>query len=444
MSRRNISRARFRAVILPTSQSAEKIITLMAATGSVCNFSAADFASALDNQNSIIKVAITQNISYADPYSNVVAQKTFQSGYGEQQIYTASPRIALNQSSVRPVFAPFSASCQSVGAVANWGNEKYVSTPGILDGQSQPICIKQEYFVVEGLLEQSIESLKSAITDLVSWDIRANLLDLSGIKFVVPAPGASPESGYTGGEWAVATNFKNMLPGDRLTFKYAKWLRDKIFYQFRPPGFGRGADSHAILITSYELNDALRTDAPLNNALNVSTQGSFADGHDAQWSYAFIDSNFRGIKFAIDPTPLRFDTIDGNGNPQLIEAYATTNTNSAGKTWQVRPAWENANYEISFMIFSNTAFARLTPEAFNGEGAAKFGNSMFGGELEWFNQKESCNRWGDLGWFQFRIVRAIQPMFPHFVVAISSKRCRGSFTDSTSTCAGVTDVNVTI
>lgn len=416
----------------------------MSATGSICDFDPADFASALSDQNSIIKVAITQNISFADPYSNIVEQDTFESGYGEQQVYTATPRVAMNQSAVRPVFTTFSESCQLTPTVANWGNERYVSTPGILEGQSQPICVKQQYFVVEKLLTQSVDALKQGITDTVAWDIRAQLLDLSGIKFTVPAPGAAPETGFRGAEWAVATNFGNGLPGDRLTFQYAKWLRDKVFYQYRPPGFGRGADSHAILITSYELNDALRTDAPVNNTLVASTTGSYKDGHDGLWNYAFIDSNFRGLKFAIDPTPLRFDSIDGDGNPQLIEPYETVATNDNGSTWQIRSDWENANYEVSFMIFSKTAFARMTPEGFSGEDGAKFPTGMFGGELEWFNPKESCNRWQDFGWFQFRIVRSIQPKFPHFVAAIISKRCRGAFTDATDTCVDITDSDVTV
>lgn len=416
----------------------------MATSQSICDFDPEVFASSLADQNSIIKVAITQNISFADPYSNIVEQDTFESGYGEQQVYTATPRVAMNQSAVRPVFTTFSESCQLTPTVANWGNERYVSTPGILEGQSQPICVKQQYFVVEKLLTQSVDALKQGITDTVAWDIRAQLLDLSGIKFTVPAPGAAPETGFRGAEWAVATNFGNGLPGDRLTFQYAKWLRDKVFYQYRPPGFGRGADSHAILITSYELNDALRTDAPVNNTLVASTTGSYKDGHDGLWNYAFIDSNFRGLKFAIDPTPLRFDSIDGDGNPQLIEPYETVATNDNGSTWQIRSDWENANYEVSFMIFSKTAFARMTPEGFSGEDGAKFPTGMFGGELEWFNPKESCNRWQDFGWFQFRIVRSIQPKFPHFVAAISSKRCRGTFTDATDSCVDITDSDVTV
>lgn len=418
--------------------------THMAATGSVCDFSAGDLASTLADQNSIIKLAFTQNIAFNDPYSNVVMQDTFKSGYGETQIRAVTPRVSMNQSSVRPSFTNFKASCLKTPVVTAWGNERYTSVPGIMEGQSQPICVKQQYFVVAGLLDSSVTSLRDGITDLVSWDIRANLLDLSGMKFTVPAPGATPESGLRGSEWAVSTNFSHAYPGDRLTFQYAKWLRDKIFYQFRPPGFGKGADVHAILITSYELNDALRTDAPLNNTLIASTTGGYADGHDGLWSYAFIDSNFRGLKLAIDATPLRFDVLDANGNPDLIEAYEEAPTNDQGNTWKIRPQWENANYEISFLIFSKTAFARLTPENFTGEDGAKFPTGMFGGELEWWNEKDSCNRWGDMGFFQYRIVRAMQPQFPHFVCAISSKRCRGSFTDQTDTCADITDVDVTI
>lgn len=416
----------------------------MAATGSVCDFDAADLAQALADQNSVIKLAFTENIAYNDPYSNVVFQDTFKSGYGETQIRAVTPRISMNQSSVRPAFTNFKASCLTPPRVTGWGNQRYTAVPGILSLQSQPICVKQQYFVVSGLLESSVGSLKEGITDLVSWDIRANLLDLSGMKFVVPSPGGTPESGLTGSEWAVSTNFNGLYPGDRLTFRYAKWLRDKIAYRFRPPMFGKGADAHAILITSDELNDALRSDAPLNSSLVAATTGGYNDGKDGLWAYSFIDSNFRGLKFAIDTTPLRFDTLDANGNPQLIEAYEEVATNDEGVTWAIRSEWENANYEVWFMLFSRTAFARLTPENFAGEDGAKFPTGMFGGELEWWNERDSCNRWGDMGFFQARIVRVMLPQFPHFVLAGISKRCRGPFTDNTDTCPDITDSDVTI
>lgn len=407
---------------------------------SICDFSPEQFAGALQDQNSLIRLAFVEHIAYNDPYSNIVAQETFQSGYGEQQIYSAIPRTAMNQSLTAPEFTNFSESCQLTPPVARWGAYQYTSTPGVLQGQSQPICVRQQYFVVEKELTQAVDMLKKGITAVISADIRSNLLNLSGMKFVVPAPGGVPESGLSGSEWAVSTNFNGNFPGDRMTFQYAKWLRDYIAYNFTPTMFGKGMDAHAIYITSYELNDALRTDAPVNNTLTASTTGGYADGHEGLWRYAFIDSNFRGLKFAIDPVPLRFNGLDANGNPVLIEPYLQVATNSTGLTWKANPAWVNAAYEVSFMIFSKSAFARLTPENYSGEDGAKWPTGMFGGELKWVNPLESCNPWQDFGWFQYRIVRAVQPWAPHFVCACISKRCRGSFTDNTDTCPDISDL----
>lgn len=407
---------------------------------SVCDFDVSEFNNELQNQNSVIKLAVVEHQAYNDPYSNVLVQDTFSSGYGEQQIYSATPRTAMNQSTVRPVATTFSESCQITPPTAKWGTYQYTSTPGIIPGESQKICLKQQYFVVSKQLDQAIEMMKQGIASTISADIRANLLDLSGMKFVVPAPGGAPEAGLTGSEWAVSTNFNGNFPGDRLTFQYAKWLRDTIAYNFTPPMFGKGADRYAVLITSYELNDALRTDAPVNNALIASTTGGYKDGHDSLWQYAFIDYNFRGLKFAIDPNPLRFNGLDANGNPVLIEQYLQVAAGATGLTWQTNPAWTYAAYEVSFMIFSKSAFGRLTPQDYSGEGQAKFPTGMFGGELKWLNPIESCNPWGDFGWFQYRIVRAIQPYAPHFVTAILSKRCRSGFTDNTDTCTDISDL----
>lgn len=414
----------------------------MATNGSICDFNASDFAEALQSQNSLIKLAFVEHIAFTDPYSNVLTQDTFQSGYGEQQIYSATPRTAMNQSLTAPAFTTYSESCQISPAVAKWGTYQYTSTPAVLEGQSAPICVRQQYFVVEKQLDQAVQMLKKGIADVISADIRANLLSLSGMKFVTPAPGGVPESGLTGSEWAVSTQFNGNFPGDRLTFQYAKWLRDYIAYNFTPPMFGRGPDAHAILITSYELNDALRTDAPVNNTLQYSAQGSFKDGHDALWAYAFIDSNFRGLKFAIDPVPLRFNGLNADGSPLLLEPYLQVATNASGLTWKTNPAWVNAAYEVSFMIFAKNAFGRLTPDNYSGEGAAKWPTGMFGGELKWVNFDESCNRWQDFGWFQYRIIRAIQPYAPHFVTAILSKRCRSAFTDATDTCLDISDQTI--
>lgn len=407
---------------------------------STCDFDPAQFASALQDQNSIIKLAFVEHIAYNDPYSNILTQDTFQSGYGEQQIYNATPRTAMNQSLTHPEFTPFSESCQLNAPVAQWGTYQYTSTPGVLQGQSRPICVRQQYFVVEKELDQAVQQLKEGIASVISADIRGEILRLSGMKFVVPAPGGTPEGGLTGSEWAVATNFNGQFPGDRMTFQYAKWLRDYIAYNFRPPMFGKGMDAHAIYITSYELNDALRTDAPVNNTLTASTTGGYSDGHEGLWRYAFIDTNFRGLKLAVDPLPLRFNGLDANGNPVLIEPYLQVSTNNTGLTWKTNPDWNYAAYEVSFMIFSKSAFARLTPENYSGEDGAKWPTGMFGGELKWVNFAESCNPWGDFGWFQYRIVRAIQPWAPHYILSILSKRCMGSFTDNTDTCPDVSDL----
>lgn len=412
----------------------------MATGGSTCDLDPAEFASALQEQNSIIKLAIVEHIAYSDPYSNILTQDTFSSGYGEQQIYSATPRTAMNQSLARPVFTPYSESCQLVPPVAKWGTEQYTSVPGVLEGQSQAICVRQQYFVVEKQLDQAITMLKQGVGSVISADIRAQILDLSGMKYVVPAPGSAPEAGLSGSEWAVSTNFNGNFPGNRLTFQYAKWLRDYIAYNFTPPMFGKGPDAHAILITSYELNDSLRTDAPVNNTLVASTTGGYSDGHEGLWRYAFIDSNFRGLKFGIDPLPLRFNGLDANGNPVLLEPYLQVAAGGSGLTWKTNPEWIYAAYEVWFMVFSKNAFGRLTPENYTGEDGAKWPTGMFGGELKWANFLESCNRWQDFGWFQYRVVRAIQPYAPHFIVAGISKRCRGSFTDATDTCLDLSDL----
>lgn len=405
-----------------------------------CNLEPSDYAQLISNQNTKIKLAIVKHIAFNDPYSNLMRQEKFESGWGSLQTAAATPRAAMNQSLTEPAFTAFDQSCGLTGNTAQYGNYTYSATPGVLSGNTNPICVRQQYFAVERLLSQSIEMLKRGVTSIISADNRANILNLSGTKFVVPTPGQSPMAGFTGSEWAVSTAFNGSLPGGQLTFAYAKWLYDTMKYDYEPEQFGEGADGHAVLITSQELNDALRNEAPINNVLVASTTGSYKDGHDGLWKYAFIDSNFRGLKLAIDPKPLRFNQIDGDGFPILIEPYIQVATNASGYTWRTNGAWSNASYEVAFLLFKN-AFARLTPENYSGEGEAKWPTGMFGGELKWNNiQDNSCNPWGDFGQFLYRVVRAVLPQAPHYAAAILTKRCVGSFTTSTDVCPDYSDL----
>lgn len=404
-----------------------------------CNLEPSDYAQLISNQNTKIKLAIVKHIAFNDPYSNLMRQEKFESGWGSLQTAAATPRAAMNQSLTEPAFTAFDQSCGLQGNPAYYGNYTYSATPGVLQGTTNPICVRQQYFAVERLLSQSIEMLKRGVSSIVSADNRSNLLNLSGSKYVVPLPSQSAAAGFTGSEWAVSTAFNGNLPGTQLTFKAAQWVYNTMKYDYEPEQFGEGADGHAVLITSQELNDAMRNEAPLNNVLVASTTGGYKDGHDGLWKYAFIDSNFRGLKFAIDPKPLRFNQIDGSGFPILIEPYLQVATNASGLTWKTNPEWMYAAYEVAFLVFKN-AFARLTPENYSGEGEAKWPTGMFGGELRWKNiEDNSCNTWGDFGFFQYRIVRAVLPQAPHYVCAILSKRCLGDWTEAQSTCSDISE-----
>lgn len=404
-----------------------------------CDLQPADYAQLISNQNTKIKLAIVKHIAFHDPYSNLMRQEKFESGWGSLQTAAATPRAAMNQSLTEPAFTQYDQSCGLTGNTAAYGNYTYNALPGVLQGVTNRICVRQQFFAVQRLLSQSIEMLKRGISSIISADNRANLLNLSGVKYVVPNPSQSAAAGFSGSEWAVSTPFNGNLPGTQLTFKAAKWLYDTMKYDYEPEQFGEGANGHAVLIASQELNDAFRNEGPLNNVLEASTQGGFKDGHEGLWKYAFIDTNFRGIKLAIDPKPLRFNQIDGAGFPILIEPYLQVSTNAAGLTWKTNPEWSLAAYEVAFLIFKN-AFARLTPENYSGEGEAKWPTGMFGGELRWKNIEDNvCNNWGDFGFFQYRIVRAVLPQAPHYVAAILSKRCLGDWTTATSTCSDISD-----
>lgn len=405
-----------------------------------CEIEPSDFAQLIDSQRSKIDVAVVKHLALSDPYSNLMTRGTFNSGLGETQILAVTPRAAMGQSLTRPEGVAFSQSCGLLGNIDQYGNQRYEATPKILQGRTAPICVKQQYFAVRQLLSQAINELKKGITKVISADIRAHMLDLSGVKYVVPAPSQAWSAGYSGSEWAVSTPFNGNLPGSQLTFRAAQKLYSTMKYDFEPEQFGDGSNGHAVLITSQELNDVLRNEAPLNNVLTASTEGGFKDGHDGLWKYAFIDTNFRGLKLAIDPKPLRFNSLLPDGSPDLIEPYIKTQTTSGGFTDVTNPDWTFASYEVAFLVFKD-AFERRVPASFSGEGEAKWMAGFFGGELKWSNVEDNqCNAWGDFGYFKWRVAKAIIPKAPHYVAAILTKRCDSDWTSATATCSDLSDL----
>jgi len=408
------------------------------ASYSACALTPSDYGQLIADQNPVITLSVIQHLAINSPWANFLDAGTVEANVGENIVSLASARTAIGQSQVQPVFGDLSQACGTLGNVAQWGQFEYTTKLQVLRGTSQPICVNATRFSVKNSLVQAIEWMKRTITDVYNADVRYNLLSMSGTKAVLRATDTQVSQAITGGEWQVSVPFRGGVPTAQLTFAWLKALSDYARYNYQPMLFGQGADEYALFIGSPEITDVMRNEAGVNNVLSVTTAGSFKEGKDSLWKYAWIDVNFRGIKLAIDPKPLRFDTVGVNGFPNFIEPY-TKSTSDFGFYNANNSAYLGAQYEVGFLVYKS-AFRRLVPSKYTGEGEAKWATQMFGGELNWRNVIDNaCNPFGDFGNFIYQIARAYQAQMPHVVIPILYKRCAGGL--GLQTCTGVTDLS---
>ncbi len=134
---------------------------------------------------------------------------------------------------------------------------------------------------------------------------------------------------------------------------------------------------------------------------------------------------YRGLQLGVDTQPLRYNVVDGSGNPVFIEPLIDVVADS-GSSMEINPDWIDAKYEVGF-LFGNNAVNRLVPESYTGEAGARFSQKDYAGKLAWHNQIDNENNlWGDLGFFKYNIEDAFQPVKPHTIIPITYKRMKAN------------------
>lgn len=393
-------------------------------------------ANLVANQNAIIRDTMITTIALKSPWANLLPSGTVENNIGENITSLVTPRANINQSLTTPVFGDLSASCGSNGEQTQWGQYQYVTKLQLLRGRSQDICVNAARFTVINSFRSAVESLKQEILELWNADVRAQVRDLSGVKAVILASDDTVTEALTGGIWQTSAAWRGVVPTARLTFSWLKQLWNYAVARLSPELLGSGMDQYAVFVGSSEIIDSLRNEAGVNSALVAATTGGYTkDGKDALFNPLWIDSNFRGIKMAVDYVPLRFNALDGDGAPDYIDPY-TTGSADYGYTAGNNSTWDNAQYEIGFLVFKN-AFKRLVPQRYVGEGEMKFGDQLFGGQLQWiYRLDNNCNVWGDFGHFQYQIARAYESLRPMTIIPIAYKRC--AYDLGLSTCGDFT------
>lgn len=379
-------------------------------------------------QNPVLRNEFVSFIALEEPFSNLIDGGTVDNNIGEEIKTLVTSRTVLNKSLTEPQFTALSAACLLGSDAAEYGQTEFTTKLEIDNGRGPNICTNQARNTVEESFRIQTENLRNAIKTYIAADNRGAVMRLSGLKAVAYA-GGNPWNTTNGGYNQVQAAFPNAgLPTAAISFKYVKGLTNRMRDEFSPELFGSGSDSHFVLSAGMGILDVLREETGLKADLHAVVQGGSGDARSALERFAFIDYNVRGLKFAIDQQPLRFDTVNGVGYPNWIEPLIRTSTDF-GVESRVNPDWVNAKYEAA-MLWSKGAFKRLVPKSYVGEPGSgmKFPAQMYFGQIQWHNVVDnSCNEWGDIGWHKWRIARAFQARRPHGVVPILFKRCNEDY-----------------
>jgi len=404
-----------------------------------CTLTAGDYSSGIASQVSILRNETIRYIALNDPFANVVDGGTTPNNMGEQIRTLVTNRMVTNQSLTNPTFAATIDACGTVGPKAEFGQTVFTTHLETMRGQGPTICVNQSRYAVLDSYRIAEQNLKDAVKALNAADIRSQLLELSGVKAVLKAGATSLGQILTGGYNQVSVNFLGGLPTSPVSHKFLVALSNYMRDNLSPEFFGDGAGQYFVFISSSAQVEVLRNEAGVKADLLALVTGNDKGTQDEIKKYAFIDYPYRGIKLAIDQQPLRFNTVNSQGFPNLIEPLTRTVTDY-GVENVTNTAWVNADYEVGFLISKGT-FRRLVPERFVGEGTFKFDPQFIMGELNWhYVQDNVCNVWGDFGFHIYQIVRAFQPRRPHGVIPVLYKRCAEDL--GLTTCTALTNLTL--
>ncbi len=393
-------------------------------TNAHCDLDASDFSDIVAQQTSRISESIIDSIKVNIPFSNLLEGGTFPVNEGPELRQLVQERAVPNYDLSKPSFTDLTAVCGTIGDRAETGQTQFTARLEERRGEGPLVCMNGTRFAVKNSLITTEKALRYLIEETYAADIRANCLEeLSGAKFTAKS-GESFNTLFVGERNQVSTDWSGLLPDAAMSLDAIFQLQGVLSEDFRSPFFsGENGDQYYVVITGQDQNQTFRSQSDIKETIQSYIQGSYNEGVDMQKGYRFTDFVHRGLLFGIDQEPLRFNALDGNGNPDYIEPGIEVQTDT-GVAYERNPAWKNAQFEVGFLI-AKDSFRRLVPENYVGEGTWKFDPTPVYGELQWYyTRADSCNKWGDFGHHIWRITRAYLPVQPHAVVPFAYARCR--------------------
>ena len=378
----------------------------------------------LTQQASTFREQIMQDIAIDRPYLNTIAGDTWDmAGKGEEILTLVANRVSPAWSRTAPEFTPTTETCQSKPDADEIGQTQYTTKMESRTGKSIDVCVNQAVHLVKSSLNEAYDSMRTAVGELLDYDIRWQYVVRSGVKYVTNSTIGRSQR-FTGARKDVGTEFNTSVePDSPMTYRA---LINTLHHARNVNGselFGSGVDAHALGIFGYEQVEKFRNEAQVDGNILAQTNGGYADGNNSIKMYQWTGIQQRGLRLASDQEPLRFSAWDDETGLPVPISPTIKVASDKGFDQVTNPAWITAPYEIGFLVFKN-AFKRVVPTRYTGEGQWKFHPQYTMGELVWRNVIDNeCNLWGDTGYFLYKVTRAIQAWNPHSVVAIAYQRC---------------------
>lgn len=388
------------------------------------------------NQN-LLYGPIGQALRTKTPWLSVFKPGTFPAQVAATLIAVMQGRTKMAANMAAPTFTSMLGTCGANTTIDKNGTNQWSYQAEIGSGTSEQICMNVAFSAFKESLLSEVAAYQEGVTQLIAADTRWQTFQRSGVKAVVQT-GTTPEGMIVGGENQIDVPVPAVESDAQLDVSTIQAFNRIMRTNFRASPFGNGAGMHARLLASPETLDNLRDElgGGAYGSANIMPLGALAAGGDRMAvdglkGYLF-EQLFRGIEYGEDTIDLRLNW-NGSGYDPVDPDIADTAT--AGTVAVTSPAWLEASHTVSFLIFDG-AFQRLVPENWTGEGKVRFDRQLYGGEIQFINNKDmTCNPFGDWGVLAYRVGRALKPLKPWFVLPIISKRCMP--TPTLSTCTGV-------
>jgi hypothetical protein len=369
------------------------------------------------------------------PYADILDGGVFESAVSDEQRNIVMERPVLNQSLVLPTFFNDTDTCADLGQTVETGSTEYTTKLGTIRGRGPKVCVKQMRSAFQASYSATQDAIQKQLLYFMNVDVRSQLLLRSGVKIKLNTTYTFPQM-LSGDVQAIDVSFNDDNPPDTpLTFAFLKYLETYCHESFLSEPFESEAGTIAKFIGGADIIDNLRAELNVRYDMRALTTGKYELGESTLTGYTWMGP-YQGIALGIDQQPLRFDgfeELNGQLVPQFIEPEIAVQV-SKGIGARANPDYLEAQYEIGFLIFSNS-FRRLVPEMYTGAGEFRFPPQFSQGELEFAVIRDNdCNTFGDFGYHIFQITRAYRPERPHAVVPVAFKRCVPDF--GFSTCVG--------